>query len=381
MRMLVMESGSLHTDSIRPSSVGMSGVAKVDSLRKVHGVAGGAIKASYQLYSHFRAKKGMEVHSFADFSPFGVRQEFTDSRGALSMDYDFILMNSLRDVMLVDGYVKTHGTTRTIYTDRGNALVNYSLPSAMSKLSPKAIAMGHLLRSMRKWLGVYVAITAEQRTAAGKFFGPNTRLAYIPIAPDGSFRRLGRARRFAGAVYVGRLDERQKRVSFLIAGIARLVKEHPSLAGSELVRVYGSGPDEQNYRRLARAYGVSRCISFRGFASGQKLVSAYNDAGFLVSTSDWESPGRVFLEAMACGTPVLLNDRVNCDMPPGGRLIKDGVNGMVYRHGDADSFISKFYQMYSKPGLLRRLSANAYRSSRVFSLKGTMERYDRLVLG
>ncbi len=357
----------------------MRTISRVDSLRKVHAVIGGAARASHQLYEYLSKTKNCQVDFFADFGGFGMPPRIKSSTEIMGRDYDVILMNSLRDVLIVGEYVKLYPKTKTIYTDRGNALPNY-LRSGIERISPFMVASSFLLNEMRGWLSYYVSITDEQKAAGIKFFsGLKTKIEYIPIAPDPEFRQTGAKKTFQGAIYVGRLDERQKKVTFLIEGIAAILKAHPELNDREMLRIYGAGPDEHRYKTLAKRLHVDGNVSFVGFAAGNALVKAYNNAAFLVSTSAWESPGRVFLESMACGTPILLNQRINCTALNGKKLVSQGGNGMIYRFGDLDDFCAKFYKMYSDPELRRRLSRGAHASSRNVSLTKIMGEYKRII--
>ncbi|MEM3984710.1 MAG: glycosyltransferase, partial [Candidatus Micrarchaeaceae archaeon] len=110
----------------------------------------------------------------------------------------------------------------------------------------------------------------------------------------------------------------------------------------------------------------------------KRLVEMYNDSGFYVSTSEWESPGRAFVEAMACGIPVLLNNRNNAVISEDRkeRMVKDGENGVVYRYGDVADFAKKFYAMYSDTAVLEHMGMRAEDfAKRNFSLDKQNGRY------
>lgn len=73
-----------------------------------------------------------------------------------------------------------------------------------------------------------------------------------------------------------------------------------------------AGPDGgmlSELRQLAEAAGVSGCVHFLGYVSGDDKSAAYHNAILLVVPSRQEAMSIVALEAGICGTPVLLTDQ------------------------------------------------------------------------
>jgi len=74
--------------------------------------------------------------------------------------------------------------------------------------------------------------------------------------------------------------------------------------------IVGSGPDEERLRRLAESQGVKDRVIFAGAVSDKDLPAWYSAADLLVMPNreeegDVEGFGIVFLEANACGKPVI----------------------------------------------------------------------------
>ena len=74
------------------------------------------------------------------------------------------------------------------------------------------------------------------------------------------------------------------------------------------------GPDEDDYQRtveqLAQQHGVADKLLFTGLLSGETLRSALVGADLLVLPSYHENFGNAVIEALACGTPVIVSDQV-----------------------------------------------------------------------
>lgn len=389
MRILIMESGSFKT-------------------------IGGAAKDTYHLFKYLRRNlHGAQADLYADFSKFtGEKLGYVARKELFKRKYDAILMNSIRDSSVAGEYIRATGIRPfTLYTDRGDIMTSYSkspakrLASFYARIPPfssnaelferKAHSMQssnsaqlkrlrnflsksyalNLFRSMRSWLDCYVATTPLQAELAGAFFaGTGVKVEYLPRAPHAQFRRLGARKSFHGGLFVGRLEESQKNVSFMIRGIAEVLKARPDLSKSELLRIAGEGPDSAVYASLVHKLGLERNVKFLGFNGDDHLPGIYNNAGFFVATSNWESPGRAIIEAMACGIPILMRDRINSPIrtKPLRMLVEDGKSGFIYR--DMKDFVPKFIRMYEDR---RRSEAMGRYASRYVGRELSLERLYR----
>src|SRR4029077_19922149 len=72
-------------------------------------------------------------------------------------------------------------------------------------------------------------------------------------------------------------------------------------------------------------------VSFAGFLNQTELTRAYAAGDCLVLPSDYgETWGLVVNEAMVCGLPAIVSDRVGC----GPDLVEPGVTGAIFPFGD-----------------------------------------------
>lgn len=127
-------------------------------------------------------------------------------------------------------------------------------------------------------------------------------------------------------LYVAKLIER-KGPRLLIETMARLGSK------GTLVMV-GSGPLESELKQKARELGLS--VRWEGFVNQMSLPLYYAAADVFVLPSRIEPWGLVVNEAMACGTPCIVSDRV----ASGADLISDKCTGLVFRDGDVDDLAS-----------------------------------------
>jgi glycosyltransferase involved in cell wall biosynthesis len=126
------------------------------------------------------------------------------------------------------------------------------------------------------------------------------REAFFAVCPAARGRRL--------VLFLGRID-RKKGCDLLVGAFVKLAAREPEL---DLVM---AGPDPQNWRaellRGAEAAGVEDRIHWPGMLRGDAKWGAFHAAEVFVLPSHQENFGIAVVEALACGTPVLLSDKVN----------------------------------------------------------------------
>lgn len=125
--------------------------------------------------------------------------------------------------------------------------------------------------------------------------------------PGGLRRRLPETGDRRIVLFLSRLNFK-KGLDLLIPAFARVAAAHDDL------HLVVAGPDdgmEQAARGWAAAHGVAGRVSFPGLLSGTAKLEAFRDAACFVLPSYSENFGIAVVEAMACGVPVLISDRVN----------------------------------------------------------------------
>jgi glycosyltransferase involved in cell wall biosynthesis len=115
-----------------------------------------------------------------------------------------------------------------------------------------------------------------------------------------------RGRRFF--LFLSRIH-RKKGCALLLQAFARIVAAHPDW---DLVM---AGPDEDGLRpqleAQAKALGIDRRVHWTGMLMGDLKWGALRAAEAFVLPSHQENFGVAVVEALACGLPVLISDKVN----------------------------------------------------------------------
>ena len=128
-------------------------------------------------------------------------------------------------------------------------------------------------------------------------------------------------------LYVGRLEDNQKNISFLLKGLSYLKHKDWKLI------VIGAGPDESKLKELALNLGISDKIQWLGFKKDP--FSEIKEVTALILTSRWEGFPMVLVEANQRGIPVISSD---CKSGPKDIIIP-GKNGYLYKEGNMDEFV------------------------------------------
>ncbi|MBE9032279.1 glycosyltransferase family 4 protein [filamentous cyanobacterium LEGE 11480] len=117
-----------------------------------------------------------------------------------------------------------------------------------------------------------------------------------------------------------------KGVDVTIRALPQILASHPQVK----YLVVGRGDDQPRLAALAADLGVSEQVVFAGFVATEDLVAHYNLADAYIMPSQ-EGFGIVYLEAMACGKPVLSGDDDGSADP-----LQDGRLGWRVPHRDPE---------------------------------------------
>lgn len=121
---------------------------------------------------------------------------------------------------------------------------------------------------------------------------------------------------------VTRLTNKQKQTSDLIKAIAELPEDWT-------LDIVGTGPDQAMLQELAASLNVSGRVRFQGFVGRSEVRDFYRRCGVYSMPSANEGLAVAALEAMACGTSVVLSKIRAFE-----QLVVDGVNGHLVQVND-----------------------------------------------
>jgi glycogen synthase len=147
-------------------------------------------------------------------------------------------------------------------------------------------------------------------------------------------------------LFAGRL-EYEKGVQTLLTALTRVRAE----VGPTRLFVAGIGTYSEELRRQVRELKLQRHVRFTGFVKDRELRLLYGAADVAVAPSIYEPFGLVAVEAMACGTPVVVGDT-------GGlrEIVSDG-SGLSFPPQDDVALADALIRVLTEDGLAERLVA------------------------
>jgi glycosyltransferase involved in cell wall biosynthesis len=157
-------------------------------------------------------------------------------------------------------------------------------------------------------------------------------------------------------LYCGKLQP-WKRPQDLLEAFARA-----GLNDSYLVFA-GDGPLRADLKRRAQALGLTERVRMLGFVNQSQLPAVYRAADLLALPSDHEAFGLVANEAMVCGCPAVVSDRVGAKFD----LVRNGETGFVYPCGDVDALAQVFREILPARERLQRMGDAARKRMETWS--------------
>src|SRR5262249_52021238 len=95
--------------------------------------------------------------------------------------------------------------------------------------------------------------------------------------------------------------DRYKGIDEVLESLSTLAEQEPSL----FYLVVGDGADRPRLERKARDLGLDESVLFAGYVGDEEKWAYYHLADVFVLPGRGEGFGIVFLEALACGLPVV----------------------------------------------------------------------------
>jgi len=141
-----------------------------------------------------------------------------------------------------------------------------------------------------------------------------------------------------------------------------------NVPNSHLLMV-GDGPLGDSLKTGAGRLGVGDRVHFPGLVKYSALPEHYVASDALVLASEHEPYGLPVNEAMVCGVPAIVSDRVGA----GYDLVEHGKTGLVYPCGDVEALARVLSQALRDPDTLRRMGEAARRRMESWSPRENAE--------
>ncbi len=139
-------------------------------------------------------------------------------------------------------------------------------------------------------------------------------------------------------IAVGRFVEKEKNFLMLISLMCEFVKVCPKA----LLVIVGEGPDKKRYEQRIQECDLGESIMLEPWR--EDLPTFYKSFDLFLLSSNYEGWGRVVLEAMASGLPVVMTD-----VGLAGEVVKNNENGRMTPVGDMQAMLEVVIDLYKNP--------------------------------
>ena len=240
---------------------------------------------------------------------------------------------------------------------------------------PKSVAYRTLKRPLQRdldLLSARIAVSEPVVWALSRYFRADWEV--IPNGVDVEVFQP-RARRLSVSnhprlLFLGRLDPRNG-LDTILAAMPRILERHPA---AELV-VVGDGPLRSMYLRKAEPLG--RAVRFVGQVLEER-TAYYSHADIYVCPTERASFGITLLEAMACGTPMLVSDIIGFR-----ELVNGGQEARLVPPAEPDAWADAVSDLLDDPRSRLRMAQAGREKAALFSwdrvAQQVLEVYERVL--
>lgn len=164
-------------------------------------------------------------------------------------------------------------------------------------------------------------------------------------------------------VFVGKLQPKKRILDVLRALVL-------ARASARDLHLLIAGDGELMAEAKAFAQGEDLPVTFAGFLNQTQVPRTYAAGDCLVLPSDYgETWGLVVNEAMVCGLPAIVSDRVGC----GPDLVEDGATGSVFPFGNVAALANRMLALAADPATARRMGTCAQGRIAPYSVENAVE--------
>ncbi|MEH1780021.1 MAG: glycosyltransferase family 4 protein [Nostoc sp.] len=155
----------------------------------------------------------------------------------------------------------------------------------------------------------------------------------------------------------------RKRPQDLVKAFARA-----NVPNSYLILI-GDGPLRDSLEAEVNQLKIAEQVRFLGLVNYSRLPEVYVSSDLLVHSAEWEPYGLPVNEAMVCGVPVVVSDRVGA----GYDLVQEGITGFTYPSGDVDALAFILQKTLSDRQALKQMGKAAIERMKTWSSRENAE--------
>jgi len=154
---------------------------------------------------------------------------------------------------------------------------------------------------------------------------------------------------------------RRKGLDLLLDAMPKVIEEFPRAT----LMVVGGGPLENRLKSKVTDLDIQNSVSFLGWREGDELVDCYDRATLFVLPSYAEVFGRVIVEAMSRGKPVVATKTIGASS-----IVVNNETGILTKIGSSGGIADAIISVLGTQGMVEKMGAEARkRATLTFGLK------------
>ena len=198
---------------------------------------------------------------------------------------------------------------------------------------------------------------------ANKFYAINNPLTYHYSYDMAQYESKKKE-----VLYVGRIYEYQKRVSYVLK-IWKLI-ENEQQFNDWTLKIVGDGPDKKASENLATELGLKR-VSFEGFKDPKPY---YLDSSIFMMTSAMEGFGMTLVEAQQYGVVPLAMDTYSSLH----EIIENGKNGVIIQDNDLNGYAKAIEKLMTDTAYRKQIAENGLKTCKKFTVEHIADEWEHL---
>ena len=227
-----------------------------------------------------------------------------------------------------------------------------------------------LQQVVRRWVDVVFYVSKAMEGSLKELL-PSKPLIYTPNGVELQQFQNKMRRRKNQLVAVGSLRW-QKGYEYMINAVNEVFREHKDY----VLLIIGTGVLEDQVKRQVESLDIENRVKFLGMQPRGKIVDFLNESNIFIMSSVTEGFPKALLEAIACGTPVVVTDVGSC------KEMAQNV-GLVVGPGDAKALADAINRLINDSALWERFSTQGPKIAKEYDWKSVAQKvhgeYDKLL--
>lgn len=238
--------------------------------------------------------------------------------------------------------VQLHGNYLNDEFWLGESKLNYFLNFLGNFIVKRADSIRAVSKKVEKNIMLKVNISAEKLITFPVFINIDKFINSQKVNPRERFLEFENIILFVGAL------SKTKDVEALLIAAKNILNKYPKT----LFLIVGDGQVRKELEELAQELKIEQNVKFEGAVSYENIPDYYLTCDLLILPSKHEGWGRVVIEALACGKPIIVSDACGVS-----ELVISGECGLVFQVDRPDILAEKIIYLLDDPKLREEMGA------------------------